>query len=88
MDIKTLAEIMNVDVIDVEMLLNSIVNSIKKDKVTDCFIGATEKERVEITEAYMMDAVKKFQQFCVEYITNQDKNKSFNEYMFTILKNS
>lgn len=86
MNTSEMAKILNVTETDLMMLLNSVVESIKTDKAVDCFLGMSESERVEMSQAYIVHAVKKFESFVTSYITNQDKKQSFNEYIFELLK--
>ena len=66
---ETLATQMGVAKADVKMLVESVVNSLKADKADSAFINASEEMKADLAQAYVADAVKKFQSFVTIYLT-------------------
>ena len=87
--IESIASALGVNVADVECLLNSVVGEIKKDKLSDHFVNeSTEEGRVEITQAYVAHAVKKFESFTNQYLSNPEKKESFDKDVLANIGNA
>lgn len=86
MDLSALAKMMGTDEKELNMLLVSVVNSLKADKAVNHFVNASESQRIEMSEAYVIHAVKKFQSFVSSYLTNQECKQSFREFVYASLK--
>lgn len=83
--IKELAESMNVSPIDTQCLMNSIVNSLQKDKMIKVYLNSTPSERKDILEAYIIDAVKKMESFTTILATNEAAEKEFSNFVLALL---
>lgn len=70
-EIAALAESMNVSRADLMCLAQSVANSMAQDGVK------SEMLTVELTEAYVPVAVKKFEQFAATYQTNPEAREAF-----------
>ena len=66
---ETLAAQMGVDTSDVKMLVESVISSLKEDKAGQAFIDASEEMKTDLMQAYVANAVKKFQSFVTIYLT-------------------
>ena len=86
MNVQELAKAMNVTELDVSSLLKMVADSIVKDVMSEIFLNMSESERVEVTGAYIQAEVKKFFEFCVTLLTNQEKRSAFVQHMFAQLK--
>lgn len=86
MNVSELAKSMNVTESDVLTLAQSVVNSLVQDKAQQEFINASEEQGMEITEAYLIHANKKMQQFTTKYNTNPEAREIFIENIFYLLK--
>lgn len=79
MNLSELAKAMNVTEKDVTSLINMVVTSMKQDKIDESNLGGISKE--EIVAAYIQAEVKKFSNFCVTLLINQEKRSAFTQYM-------
>ena len=86
MNVLTLAKMMNVTVKDVESLLKMISDSMVKDGMTDIVINMSEEDRVNAVQAYMQSEVRKFSEFCVSLLVNEEKKSAFDQYMYHQIK--
>ena len=86
MNVSKLAQAMNVTESDVNSLLNMVASSMQQDGFKDVFLSMSELERVNAVEAYVMAEVKKFSEFCMTLLTNQEKKSAFDQYIFSQLK--
>jgi len=81
---QELAKELNVSVADLKCLLTSVINSLHQDNMVEKFYSATEEERIEICEAYVITAVKKMETFVSTYITNPVARKQFIKTLFAL----
>lgn len=87
MNSSELAKEMNVTVKDIDSLMNMVFNSMTQDGVTyELMSNMTELDRVEAVNAYVQSEVKKFSEFCVTLMTNQEKKSAFDQYLYHELK--
>lgn len=80
--IKELAKSMGVSETDVLCLAQSVVNSIKQDGAADAFSNLSDADRVELTEGYIVHAVRKVKQFTSIYRVNSMARDAFNQTVF------
>lgn len=85
MNAQQLALEMNVTESDVNSLLNMVCNSIKQDLADEAFIALSVEDRAEMVCAYVQSEVKKFSEFCVTLMTNDEKRNAFNLYLYSQL---
>lgn len=81
MNALTLAKQLNVTESDVNSLLRMVSTSIASDGIADCFVNMNEAQRVEVVQAYIQAEVKKFSEFCITLLTNQEKKSAFEQYI-------
>ena len=74
---EQLAKELNVSVIDLKALLNSVVIGIEQDKAKEAFLSADEATRTALCLAYVVHAGKKMNQFTMTYLTNPEAKKAF-----------
>ena len=86
MNVLTLAKMMNVTAKDVESLLKMISDSMIKDGMTEIVINMSEEDRINAVQAYMQSEVRKFSEFCVSLLVNQEKKSAFDQYMYHQIK--
>lgn len=86
MNTLKLAQAMGVTEKDVISLLNMVTSSMDQDGFKDVFLSMNEQDRVNAVEAYVMAEVKKFSEFCMTLLTNQEKKCAFDQYLFMKLK--
>ncbi len=82
MDAAKLAEVMGVTEADIDSLMRMVCESIEADGMRGHLLRASEEERVDIVKAYTKSEVKKFSEFCVSLMTNQEKKSAFDQYLF------
>ena len=85
MNALTLAQAMNVTEKDVTRLLNMVVTSMTQDGFAEIFIDMSEFDRADAVNAYIQSEVKKFSEFCVTLMTNQEKKSAFDQYIYSQL---
>ena len=86
MNITQLAQSMNVSETDLMCLAQSVANSIEQDKAAKSFVNMSEEDRVKMTEAYVVYANKKMQEFVTIYQLNTAARSSFSHKIFADLK--
>ena len=86
MNVSTLAKSMNVTESDVNSLLRMVADSIAKDGMTTHVVGMNKEDMVNTVQAYIAAEVKKFSEFCMSLLTNQEKKSAFDQYMFSQIK--
>ena len=64
------------------MISRSIVNSIRKDGISQIFMEATDEVKKDIMFAYLDCEIKKFQKFQTKFQTNIDARNAFIEHVF------
>jgi len=74
--IQDLAAKMNVTPGDVRCFAQSMLNSMKADKVADTFGNGTEEVKGDFVKAYAVHAVKKFNSFATTLQTNPVAKKA------------
>lgn len=86
MNAQALAQMMNVTENDINSLLRMVTDSMLHDGMREHFLSMDEAERVETMNAYIQAEVKKFSEFCITLLTNQEKKSAFDQYLFSQLK--
>lgn len=71
---------------DVLSLVKMVVDKLEEEKVKDSFLNASQTEQVEFAQAYASSEIKKFCEFCVSLLTNEEKKNAFNAYLHGKLK--
>lgn len=84
--IKALAASMNVSESDILCLAQSVANGIKRDKADVAFINMDCDLQREMTEAYVVDAVERFERFQMKLMTNKEARDTFALKIFMDLK--
>lgn len=84
--IKALAASMNVSESDVLCLAKSVANGITRDNADKAFIESDETFQREMTEAYVVDSVKKFERFQSKIMTDKEARDTFAMNIFMDLK--
>lgn len=67
---------------DLNSLMRMVCQSISKDGMGDILLLMSESERVETVQAYTCSEVRKFSDFCLTLLTNEEKSGAFNLYLF------
>jgi hypothetical protein len=57
---------------DILSLAKITINELYRDNMIQTFVDSGEQERVEMAEAYVMSAVKRFDKFMVQMKTNSE----------------
>ncbi len=71
--------------IDIKCVAQSVVNSMTKDNVSDTFLELNKSDRADMSNAYMVHAVKKFETFQTKYLTNPEARRAFATKVFLTL---
>lgn len=82
MDAIKLAALMGVAEGDVNSLMRMVCESIEADGMRRHLLEMSVEDRVETVNAYTQSEVKKFSEFCVAIMTNQEKKNAFDLYLF------
>ncbi len=81
---QELANELNVSAVDLGSLVHSVINSLHEDGMVEKFYSATEEQRIEICEAYVIAAVKKMNSFASTYMTNPEARRQFIKTVFAL----
>lgn len=77
MNVKKLAEEMQVTEKDVLSLVKMVADKLEEEKVKDGFLNMSQADQVEFAKAYASAEIKKFCEFCVSLLTNEEKKNAF-----------
>lgn len=82
MNVQQLAKEMGVTENDIYSLMNMALNSIKQDLAAEVFVNLSQEAQTEMVMAYVQSEVKKFNEFCMTLLTNSEKKRAFDLYIF------
>lgn len=82
MNVKKLAEEMQVTEKDVLSLVKMVTDKLENDNVKSDFLNMSQADQVEFAKAYASAEIKKFCEFCVSLLTNEEKKNAFNVYLY------
>lgn len=86
MNVKKLAEEIQVTEKDVLSLVKMVSDKLEDDNVKDSFLNMSKADQVNFTQAYSSSEIKKFCEFCVSLLTNEEKKNAFNSYLYKKLR--
>lgn len=82
--ISQLAKSMGTTESDLMCLAQSVANSLVSDGAVETFLNVDEGTRIEMAEAYVLHAVKKFESFHSTFLTNPEARKTFMLAVFNL----
>ena len=84
--IKDIAKELGVKTSDVESLMRMITTSFANDFSLRDFSKMSQEQFEDTLNAYITHEVKKFSDFCLSLLTNEEKKDAFNSYVISKLK--